>query len=80
MKNNEQLVNNIAGQLKGINKMIEEGRDCGEVITQIRAVKAAVNAMANRYMEEHLEKCVKKTAPGKEKEEIIRIFNEIIGK
>lgn len=36
-------INRIIGQLKGIQKMLEKDRECGAVLLQIGAIKAAVN-------------------------------------
>ncbi len=33
----------IEGQVRGVTKMIQEGRGCGEVVIQLGAIKAAVN-------------------------------------
>lgn len=41
----------IAGQVRGIERMVEEHRDCREVVTQLAAVKAAV-ASLNIYVAE----------------------------
>ena len=36
----------IEGQARGIQKMLEDGRDCSDVINQISAIKAATNALS----------------------------------
>ena len=41
----------IEGQAKGIQRMIEDGRDCFEVITQIVAMRSAANAVAGELFE-----------------------------
>ena len=40
----------VEGQTKGIQKMIEEGRDCVEIMNQVAAVKAAVNALSGEML------------------------------
>lgn len=40
----------VEGQTKGIQKMIDEGRDCLEVMNQVAAVKAAVNALSGEML------------------------------
>jgi len=47
-KNQKELLNRIArleGQVKGIKKMVEEDKECVDVIMQINAIKQAVNAL-----------------------------------
>lgn len=59
MKTSEQLINNIIGQLNGINKMTQEDKDCFSVLIQMKAVKSAVNSLMNKYMEDNFIKCLK---------------------
>ena len=51
-------LNRIEGQVRGIARMIEEDRYCVEVLTQISAVQAALEALALRMLESHLKGCV----------------------
>jgi len=59
MKTTEQLINNIVGQLNGINKMTQDNKDCFATIIQMKAVKSAMNSLMNKYMEENFIKCLK---------------------
>lgn len=40
----------IEGQAKGIQKMIDEGRDCVDIMNQLSAVKAAVNGLGGEML------------------------------
>ena len=44
----------IEGQVRGIQKMIGEGRDCADIITQLTAVKAAINRVSITVLACHL--------------------------
>lgn len=46
------------GHMESIKKMVEEGRDCSEVLIQIAAVKAAVNNIGKIILQDHIEHCV----------------------
>jgi len=48
----------ISGQLKGIERMIEEEKNCVEVLTQLHASKKAIQSLSEKIMEEHLVHCV----------------------
>ncbi len=48
----------IEGQAKGIQRMIDEGRDCVDVMNQIAAVKAAVNALSGEVLESFALRCL----------------------
>lgn len=39
-------INRIIGQLKGVEKMIEEKRDCEEILLQISAIKKAIDGLS----------------------------------
>lgn len=51
---NAARINRIVGQAVGIQKMIESKRARIDVITQLRAVRAAVKALESEVLEEHL--------------------------
>ena len=51
-------INRIEGQVRGIGKMIAEDRYCIDVLTQVSAVQAALDALALELLEEHLHGCV----------------------
>lgn len=46
------------GHMESIKKMIEEGRDCSEVLTQIAAVKSAVNNIGKVILQDHINHCI----------------------
>jgi len=48
----------IEGQLRGLQKMVEEDRYCIEVLTQVAAVKAALDRVALLLLQDHVEHCV----------------------
>jgi DNA-binding FrmR family transcriptional regulator len=57
----EQLVKRLArieGQVRGISRMIEDDRYCIDILTQLGAVDTALEAVALKVLEEHVEHCV----------------------
>jgi CsoR family transcriptional regulator, copper-sensing transcriptional repressor len=48
----------IEGQIRGIARMIDDDRYCVDVLTQVSAVQAALDAIALRMLEAHLKGCV----------------------
>jgi DNA-binding FrmR family transcriptional regulator len=54
----KRRVNRIAGQVAGIQKMVEEGRYCVEVLEQIAAARSALDALGVELLTNHLEGCV----------------------
>jgi CsoR family transcriptional regulator, copper-sensing transcriptional repressor len=51
-------LNRIEGQVRGIAKMVDEDRYCIDVLTQVSAVQAALDALALQLLEHHLHGCV----------------------
>lgn len=48
----------VAGQINGIDKMVDEGRYCIDIIQQILAARAALNKVALMIVESHAKSCV----------------------
>lgn len=51
-------INRIQGQVGGLKKMVEEDRECVQVLKQIAATSGALRSMAAVLLEEHLKGCV----------------------
>jgi len=61
----------IEGQVKGIQRMLEEGRPCEDVITQVMAVRAALDKVALSVMADHMEECIAESISSTEKKATI---------
>ena len=48
----------IEGQVRGIERMLEEDRYCIDILTQIAAVSTALEAVAFKILDEHVRHCV----------------------
>lgn len=46
------------GHLQSIKRMIEDGRDCSEVLIQLSAVKAAINNTGKVILQDHIQHCL----------------------
>ena len=74
MSDNEGLgarLRRIEGQVKGIERMLEDGRTCEDVITQIMAARAALDKVALSVMSEHMEECLSESASSEMKKNTI---------
>jgi DNA-binding FrmR family transcriptional regulator len=70
----------IEGQVRGIEKMVEEERYCIDVLTQVAAAKAALESVSVALLEDHMQHCVAdaiKTGDGTEK---VREVSAAIGR
>ncbi|UXR76355.1 persulfide-sensing transcriptional repressor CstR [Staphylococcus sp. IVB6233] len=52
-------INRVQGQLNGVVKLMEEGKDCKDVITQISASKSSLQRLMGIIISENLIECVK---------------------
>lgn len=51
-------LNRAIGQLNGVKQMVEDGRYCGDVLTQLAAAESAIKAVSREVLQDHLETCV----------------------
>lgn len=51
-------LNRIEGQIKGIKKMIENRRYCVDILTQLKAVKAAIHKVEQDVLKTHMQHCL----------------------
>jgi DNA-binding FrmR family transcriptional regulator len=54
----DQRLRRIEGQVRGLQKMVDEDRYCIDVLTQVGAVKAALDGVALLLLADHTEHCV----------------------
>jgi DNA-binding FrmR family transcriptional regulator len=54
---NRKRLRRIEGQVRGIQKMVEEERYCADVLMQISSVHEALRAVARELMRNHLKHC-----------------------
>ncbi len=60
-QNTKAVLNRISraiGHLESIKRMVEDGRDCSEVLVQLSAVKAAINNTGKVILHDHIEHCI----------------------
>ena len=76
-KNVINRLSRAAGHLEAIKKMVEEGRDCGDVLIQLAAVRSAVNNIGKIILADHMEHCVADAIESGDREALDK-FNEAI--
>ena len=74
-------INRIEGQVRGLKKMVEEDRDCLQVLKQIAAASGALRSLGAVILEDHLKGCVATAIHRQEDEaqmitEVVEIFNK----
>lgn len=74
-KNLRPRMKRILGQIEGVEKMIEEGRYCIDIINQVNAARRALEQVALIVMKRHMESCLTEAIKSEEGEDKI---NEMI--
>jgi CsoR family transcriptional regulator, copper-sensing transcriptional repressor len=68
----------IEGQVRGIQKMLDEDRYCIDVLTQVNATRAALESVALQLLADHTEHCVAEAIRSGEASQKVRELNEAV--
>ena len=71
-------LNRIAGQLKGIIKMIENKKYCVDILQQTRAITAAIKSVEQLILKDHMNACVSSAMKSKNKKDQDKKIDEVI--
>jgi len=77
-ESNRNRLRRIEGQVRGLQKMVEEDRYCADVIVQIAAVQEALRAVARNLMKNHLHHCAAKAITGRKPQEAAAMYDELL--
>jgi DNA-binding FrmR family transcriptional regulator len=80
-KNKPRLLNRlnrIEGQVRGVARMVEEGRYCIDILTQLQAARAALAKVETELLKDHLGHCVEGAIVSGDKAEQRRKASELI--
>ena len=75
---NRKRLRRIEGQIRGLQKMVEEDRYCADVIMQIAAVQEALRGVARNLMKNHLHHCAAKALKSGKKQETEAMYDELL--
>ncbi|MCH3963479.1 MAG: metal-sensing transcriptional repressor [Clostridium sp.] len=62
-ENTKAVINRLSrtiGHLQSVKRMVEDGRDCSEILIQIAAVRNAINNTGKIILQDHINHCVVK--------------------
>lgn len=68
----------IEGQVGGLSRMVEDGRYCLDIVTQISAVRAALRRAEEEILRDHVSHCVEHAIVSGNKQEQRQKISEII--
>lgn len=70
-------LNRVEGQIRGINKMVEEDCYCIDILTQVSAATAALNSFSKELLSNHIKTCVVDEVKAGNDEAIDELLNTI---
>ena len=62
-------IRRIEGQIRGIERMIDNGEYCIDILNQLKAAKNSLTSVEGKILKTHIEDCVKESLSGHEFEE-----------
>ncbi len=65
------------GHLQSVKKMVEENKDCSDVLTQLAAVKSALNSTGKLILKDHIEHCITNAVQTGDREAIANLERAI---
>ncbi len=68
----------IEGQVRGVSRMVEDERYCIDVLTQVQAIRAALDRVESEMLKSHLNHCIETAIAGGDAAEQRRKASELI--
>ena len=74
-------IRKIIGQLNGVEKMLDDDRDCPEVLTQLVSARKAIKSLSEQLIDRHLHHCIEGAQQGEGKKklrELLDVLNRYV--
>lgn len=68
----------IEGQVRGLQRMVEEGRYCADILEQISSVQESLVGVGKVLMKNHLRHCVSRAVQSGEAAQTERVYDELV--
>jgi CsoR family transcriptional regulator, copper-sensing transcriptional repressor len=75
---NVKRLRRIEGQIRGLQRMVEEDRYCADIITQVASVQEALRGVARSLMRNHLHNCANHALSAGSVEEQRAMYDELL--
>jgi len=79
-QNTKAVINRLSraiGHLEAVKKMVEDGRDCSDVLIQLAAVRSAINNTGKVILKDHIQNCIVEAIEEKDWEKIEKMNKAI---
>ena len=67
----------LIGHLESVKRMIEDGRDCSEILIQLSAVDSAIKAVSKIIIKDHMQHCIVDAVQSGDEQAIENLQNAI---
>lgn len=71
-------LNRISGQVDGVARMIDENRYCIDILTQMAAIRSALDAISLKLLHEHAHGCLKQAIRSGQGEQAIEELMQVV--
>lgn len=68
----------IEGQVRGVQKMVEEGRYCADILEQVSSIQEALVGVSKTLMKNHLRHCVAGAAAAGDATKTEQMYDELV--
>jgi len=75
---NRHRLRRIEGQIRGLQKMVEEDRYCADIIMQVASVQEALRGVARNLMKNHLHHCAARALQSGKKQQTQAMYDELL--
>jgi CsoR family transcriptional regulator, copper-sensing transcriptional repressor len=75
---NLKRLRRIEGQIRGLQKMVEEERYCADIVIQISSVQEALRGVGKALLRNHLHHCASQAIRGGNKEQASEMYEELL--
>jgi len=77
-KNVLSRMKRIEGQVRGIQRMIDDGKECEDILVQVRAVRSALQSANKLILKRYMLKCHAETVDSENQEESLEKFIKVL--
>jgi len=75
---NLKRLRRIEGQVRGLQRMVEDDRYCADIIVQVASVQEALRGVARNLMKNHLQHCAAKAIKSRKPSESASMYDELL--
>ncbi len=70
-------ISRVTGHMQSVKKMVEEQRDCSEILIQLSAIRSAINNIGRIILQDHIDHCVVEAVENGDKKVLEDLNNAI---